>query len=352
MNDSSRSKVSQLHIPPEAKHRSQGVVGTIFVVVGLIATAALLLWRPWQSETTRFFKGGKPVASRKTPADSEKPTKSTTTSPTPAPSANSAPESGPAPQRTPPSADGVVLTVSGYIINRERIELSPRFMGQVRWIGVKKGDAVTNGQVVVLLDDTEYQAQRRELAGRMAAAEVQVRRAQMELNRVRELAGAHIETQRALDLASLELESAQAETNALAGQIARIQTWLDWTVIRSPINGVVLEKLVDPNELVTPQSFGGNRGPSTALMSVGDPKDLQVEIDLSERDLSKITLGQKCQVRPEAFKDHVYEGYVAEMAPEASRQKGTLQIKVQIKDPDHFLTPELSAQVDFLARQP
>jgi HlyD family secretion protein len=329
------------------------VLGTIFVVVALIATTALLLWRPWQTETTRFFKGGKPVASSEATTASAKSAKAATPSTTPTPAASSAPpETSPATQRSTAPTDGVVLTVSGYIINRERIELSPRFMGQVRWIGVKKGDAVTNGQVVVLLDDTEYQAQRRELAGRMSAAEVQVRRAQMELNRMRELAGAQIETQRALDLANLDLESAQAETNAIAGQLSRIQTWIDWTVIRSPINGVVLEKLVDPNELVTPQSFGGNRGPSTALMSVGDPQDLQVEIDLSERDLSKVTLGQKCQVRPEAFKDHVYEGYVAEMAPEASRQKGTLQIKVQIKDPDRFLTPELSAQVDFLARQP
>jgi len=41
---------------------------------------------------------------------------------------------------------------------------------------------------------------------------------------------------------------------------------------------------------------------------------------------------------------------VAEIAPEASRQKGTLQIKVQIRNPDKYLTPELSAKVDFLAR--
>jgi HlyD family secretion protein len=113
---------------------------------------------------------------------------------------------------------------------------------------------------------------------------------------------------------------------------------------------VVLEKLVDANELVTPQSFGGGRGPSTAFISLGDPQDLQVEIDLNEADLAKVFLGQKCRVSPEAYLDRAYEGTVAEIAPEASRQKGTLQLKVQIANPDHFLTPELSAKVDFLAR--
>ena len=109
-----------------------------------------------------------------------------------------------------------------------------------------------------------------------------------------------------------------------------------------------MEKLVDPNELVTPQSFGGTRGPSTAVLAVADPKDLQVEIDLNEADLSKISLNQKCRVSPEAYLDKSYEGYVAEIAPEANRSKGTLQIKVQIREPDKFLTPELSAKVEFL----
>ena len=108
------------------------------------------------------------------------------------------------------------------------------------------------------------------------------------------------------------------------------------------------EKLVDPNELVTPQSFGGTRGPSTALISLADLKDLQVEIDLNEQYVGRVEVGQKCRVTPEAYPDKSYEGYVAEKAPEANRQKGTLQVKVQIKNPDKFLTPELSAKVDFL----
>lgn len=311
-----------------------------------------------------MFAGQKPLPSGAGPSS---PRSTASAAPAPAPSTASSGRTrgadeaaGPAQAtvsgttaRLPASGtNDIVLTVSGYIINRERIELSPRFMGQVRWIGVKKGDAVTNGQVVVLLDDAEYRAQKQELSGRRDAARVQVRRAELELRRTRQLTEAHIETDRALDLAQLDLESAQAEVKSLEGQIARIDTWLDWTIIRSPIDGVVLEKLVDPNELVTPQSFGGTRGPSTALISVGDPRDLQVEIDLNESDLSKAYLGQPCRVSPEAYLDRSYAGVVAEIAPEANRQKGTLQVKVQILEPDHYLTPELSAKVDFLAGAP
>lgn len=353
MNDAHRAKVSQLRIDPSVKRRSQGTLWTIYVGVALAAIAAVVLWRPWETETSRVVQGDGTTTARSAKPDDRKPAAAPAS--TPVAAATHAAE-GATPETTASGAaerrDGVVLTVSGYIINRERIELSPRFMGQVRWIGVKKGDPVTNGQVVVLLDDAEYRAQKKELDGRLASARVEVRRAELELNRILQLTEARIETQRALDLARLDVETAQGQVTSLEGQLARVETWIDWTVIRSPIDGVVLEKLVDPNELVTPQSFGGTRGPSTALMSVGDPNDLQVEIDLNEADLSKVSLGQKCRVSPEAYLDKSYEGRVAEIAPEASRQKGTLQIKVQIRNPDRFLTPELSAKVDFLAPEP
>jgi HlyD family secretion protein len=348
MNETGGSRISELRIDPSAKRRSHGTLWLIFFGVLAIASAAVLLWRPWKAETSRVMgaDGKSTERTAATPGAGSAGAQAHATNLTSSPSANGSGDELATPDRK------VVLTVSGYIINRERIELSPRFMGQVRWIGVKKGDAVTNGQVVVLLDDAEYVARRHELQARLAAARVSVERAKLELARIERLTHEKIETQRALDLAKLDLAAAEAEVGALEGQIQLNQTYLDWTVIRAPINGVVLEKLVDPNELVTPQSFGGTRGPSTALISLGDPLDLQVEIDLNEADLSKVFLGQPCKVSPEAYLDRSYEGYVAEVAPEASRQKGTLQVKVQIREPDKFLTPELSAKVDFLTGTP
>ena len=244
-----------------------------------------------------------------------------------------------------------MLIVSGYIVNRERIEISPRFMGVVKWIGVKKGDAVTNNQVVVLLDDTEFKARMQEAEGQLANAKAGLSKAELDLARVTQLAKTSIESQKTLDDARLALDSAKAGVATAEGTRNVAKTYIEWCTIRSPINGVVLEKLVDPNELVTPQSFGGTRGPSTALIAVADPQDLQVEIDMNEADLAKVSLNQQCRVSPEAYPDKTYEGFVAEIAPEANRAKGTLQIKVQVKQPDRFLTPELSAKVEFLKRE-
>jgi RND family efflux transporter MFP subunit len=218
----------------------------------------------------------------------------------------------------------------------------------VKWIGVKKGDTVTNGQVIVQLDDAEYLARVHQADGALAAAKTGVAKSELFYERIQKLSENSIESKQTLDDARLQVDASRAAVAQSAGELELARTYLDWCTIRSPIDGVILEKLVQPNELVMPQSFGGTRGPSTALVAMADPKDLQVEIDVSEADLSKISMNQKCRVAPEAYPDKIYSGHVAEIAPEADRSKGTLQIKVQIENPDHYLTPELSAKVDFL----
>ena len=318
-----QDQLEKLRIPAAEKRRSRKFFWVILLLVVLISGAAVYLATPRASDDRRI-RGGEGA--------------SNATAARPASSA-------------PGEKRDTVLTVSGYIINRERIEVSPRFLGIVKWIGVRKGDAVTNGQVVVLLDDAEQRARLIEAAGHYTNAQVAVAKAQLDFKRVMQLGSSLIESQQAQDDARLRLEAAKASLQEAEGTYALAQTFLDWTVIRSPINGVVVEKLVDPAELVVPQSFGGTRGPSTALIAVADPKDLQVEIDVNEADLPKIYLNQPCRVSPEAYADKIYEGTVAEIAPEANRQKGTLQIKVQIRSPDRFLTPELSAKVEFLAKE-
>jgi HlyD family secretion protein len=331
-------KLKSLTIDQAQKSRPQGMLWAIFAVVGMVTLAGVYLARPKADDHVRVLKNSAtpPASSSNSGTDTSS---ATTTRPAPTPT-----NVGSA---TAPSGN-VVLTVSGYIINRERIEISPRFMGVVNWIGVKKGDTVTNNQVVVLLDDTEYQARLAQSDGAVASAKANVAKAEILFERVSQLAKTDIESKQAQDDARLTLEAARAGLQEAEGAHAVAKTYLNWCTIRSPINGVVLEKLVDPNELVVPQSFGGTRGPSTALIALADPQDLQVEIDMNEADLSKISLNQKCHVSPEAYPDKTYEGYVAEIAPEANRAKGTLQIKVQIRNPDKFLTPELSAKVDFL----
>ncbi len=327
-------QLQTIRISAEQRRRSTNSAWFIFGgVAAITATAAYFAW-PKAGDEHRVFKGTTQIAATATPA----PAKTVASIATPAannPSSNI-------------QAPAAVLTVSGYLVNRERIEVSPRMMGQVRWIGVKKGDLVKKDQVVVQLDDAEQRARLLEIDGQLAGARVALEKARIGFDRVKRLRASNNETVEREDEARLGVQSAQAVIQQLEGVKESVKVALDWTTIRSPIDGVVLEKLAVAGALVTPQSFGGTKGPSTGLFAVADPNDLQVEIDVNESDLPKISLGQKCRVTPEAYPDKHYTGVVAEIAPEANRQKGTLQLKVQVEKPDRYLTPELSAKVEFL----
>ena len=325
-------KLQTIRIDAAQRRRSQSSFWVIVVGVVLLTAVGAYFALPREGDDVRVFKGTTPLKKKEVAA---------LAAATPPPSAAPV-ESG------SKKGDDAVLTVSGYIVNRERIEVSPRFMGLVKWIGVKKGDRVTKDQVVVRLDDAEQRARLLEIEGQLRGSKVALERAKIAYARVQRLRATNNETAEKEDEARLAVESAEATIQQMEGVRDYAKVQLDWTVIASPIDGVVLEKLAEPGELVTPQSFGGTRGPSTALLAVADMGDLQVEIDVNESDLPKISPGQHCRISPEAFPEKKYQGAVAEIAPEANRQKGTLQIKVQIENPDRFLTPELSAKVEFL----
>lgn len=314
--------LKRLKIEPAERRRSNAATWLIFGVIALLTAATAFLAWPRKHDSVRVIGSARSAA---------------------APATNS-----PVPPAGEKTEDDVILTVSGYIINRERIELSPRFVGTVKSISVRKGDRIKKGQVLAVLDSTDQNALLLQAEGRLARARAELEQSELKLERVKKLLADRVVPPETADDARLAAEAARAAVREAEGAMNYARAQTEWTVIRSPIDGVILEKLVDENELVTPQSFGGNRGPSTALLAIADPNDLQVEIDLSESDVAKVSLQQRCRITPEAYPDKTYGGHVAEIAPEASREKGTLQIKVQIENPDRFLTPEASAKVDFL----
>lgn len=291
-----------------------------------------------------------------------------------------------------------VLVAGGYVVAHHKIQLGSKVLGRVAWIGVEKGDRVRQGQVLVRLDDSEYQAQAAQWKGNLEAAEarlrqleagsrpeeVEVARARWEeatanmlnakliLDRTEGLARDGVMSKEALDkarsqytmlvaqeqaalknyeLAKLgprreEIDNARAAVEQARGSLAYAGTQLDATLIRSPIDGTVLERLVETGEMVT-TGFVGERGAKSSVVSLADLRDQQVELDISQNEFSRISMGQPCSIVPDSFPDRKYRGHVAEIAPEANRQKATVQVKVQVEKPDEYLRPELNARVSF-----
>ncbi len=306
------------------------------------------------------------------------------------------------PQVSGDSGDAVILEAAGYVVAHHKIELSPKVVGRVSWIGVEKGDPVEKNQIIVRLEDAEYRARVTQAEGSVVAlkarlaeleagsrpeevalahanlneAKADLENARINLERVQSLTDAGVFPKQQLDDARARFESQQARVASLdrsfelvrigprqevidavrgqvqqaEGELAFMRTRLDATLIRAPLTGTILERNVEIGEFVT-TSFVGERGAKGYVVSLADLNDIQVELDISQDDFARLGADQRGTVWTDAFPDRKYKGQIVEISPEADRQKATVQVKVQILEPDDYLRPEMNANVAFLADQ-
>lgn len=293
-----------------------------------------------------------------------------------------------------------VLVATGYVIPHHKIQVGSKIPGRVSWIGVEKGDHVRRGQIVVRLEDREYRAQweqaqfayeaaqaqllelergsRPEEIERARAdvegAQAQLRTDEAQLHRVESLVQEGVMPNQSLDeargrydtsrasLAALkqtyelirqgprqeQIENARSEVARAKAAMEYARTILDAAEIRVPSDGTILERNVEQGEMVT-TSFVGDRGAKSFVVTLADLSDLQVELDINQNDFNRIYPGQSCIAVTDAYPDRPYRCRVDEIAPEANRQKATIQVNVKFEAPDAYVRPEMNARVTFLA---
>lgn len=301
-------------------------------------------------------------------------------------------------------AAGTVLSASGYIIPHHKINVNSKVTGRVKWVGVEKGDHVKEGQILVRLEDDEFHASYQQALGaqqnaaayllqlqngsrpeeiqqaqhNLAEANATLANDKITLDRTRDLFRQGVLSQQALDDATAKYEADQQRARSLEqayamakigprpeeiarakgsmlqaeGQAAYAKSMLDATVIRAPVTGTILERTAEKGELITAMFASTvEGGPQGSVVSLADLKDIQVELDIAQDDFAKLGPKQRGIVTVDAYPDRKYDGEIAEISPEANRQKATVQVKVQILNPDDYLRPEMNATVKFLAHE-
>jgi RND family efflux transporter MFP subunit len=244
---------------------------------------------------------------------------------------------------------GTVLTGSGYVITRHKyIVIGTKILGQIVAEPIEEGQRVKVGDVLVRIDDRDYQAQLRQAyADRdLSQANIVLKRARAE--RLRELYRQGVQSKDSLDDAENQLSVAEAEYNKAVGAIDFAKFNVTQTVITSPINGVVLQKYRELGDTITAfgQSPGG--GGATDIAQLADLSDLRCEVDINESDIAKVKMGTPATVILDAYPDDPFPATVVKIYPEADRQKGTVKVEVRVLQPDlKVIKPEMSAKVTF-----
>lgn len=153
-----------------------------------------------------------------------------------------------------------------------------------------------------------------------------------------------------------EIHSEEAELVAANARLTQAKWRLDNCIIRSPITGTVLTKKAELFNLANPNAFsvGVSGGASGSICEMADLSDMEVDIEIPEKDLTKLAKVKTCRIRADAFPGRVYEGTLDRIMPIAVRAKSIINVRVKLKlppgeEPGTYLKPEMGALVTFLA---
>ena len=263
---------------------------------------------------------------------------------------------------TYPSQQFVLLNATGYVVAQRKAAISSKATGRLEWLGVAEGSVVKAGDVIARIDARDVNAQSEAATANVGAATASLVQAQAEerdalaqLKRSQDLLAKGFVSEASVDTAKARADRAVAGVANARATVAAAQATsrnalvsVDYTVIRAPFDGVILSKSANVGDLVTP--FSNAADSKGAVVSMADMSTLEVEADVAESSLSKISVGQPAEIVLDALPGSRFRGRISRMVPTVDRAKATVMTKVKFDAIDARILPEMSAKVSFLAQ--
>lgn len=208
----------------------------------------------------------------------------------------------------------------------------PKVQGEIRQVLADEGQHVRAGQVLARLDGDKLRLE-------VALNEATMRKLERDYNRNLELQQQGLISAVSLDNLKYELEAAKANW-----ELARLQ--LSYCDIRSPIEGTVTQRLdvVKVGNTVTPVGGVIESGESS-LFVVEDLDTLQLRVNVPERELSKLSVGQPAQLSFDAVPNKTFEGQISLISPYVSAETATFAVRIRVTTNEGLLRPGMFARV-------
>ena len=261
------------------------------------------------------------------------------------------------PALSSPSAG--ILNATGYVVAQRKAAVASKAMGRLKELNVREGDLVQKDQVLGVLENEDLmalvkqeQANLDALNSRIAFAEAELEEARLDRDRTLRLRRQNAVSQSDLDKtqarfkkAVAELESTKSNSILANARLEKAKVDLTYTYILAPFDGTVLTKNADVGEIVAP--YGTAADARAALVTIADMSSLQVEADVSEANLQKVFVGQKCEITMDSLPGRIYRGEVDKIVPTVDKAKATVLTKIKFLDKDDKVIPEMSAKISF-----
>ncbi len=247
-----------------------------------------------------------------------------------------------------PAQANAVLTASGYVVARRKAAVASKGTGTLVYLGVEEGDRVKKGQVIARLEDADVSASLQRAKENLRVAEADLKDARQSLERSRILLREGIIAQAEYDSAEARYQRVIASIDAAKSAVKETEVAVENTRIVAPFDGTVLKKNADVGEIVAP--LAGAASSRAAVVTIADMSSLEVEADVSEANITRVSSDQSCEIRLDAYPEQSYRGTVNKIVPTADRAKATVLVKIKFKSYDSRVLPEMGAKITFLAK--
>lgn len=262
---------------------------------------------------------------------------------------------------SPDSGPQPLLNASGYVTPQRRATVAAKITGRVTGVFFTEGLSVRRGFVLATLDDSDAQralasaiADRNATQAGILDLQVQLKNAQTELRRVQQLRAAGIQTQEALDNATMAVNSLRAkidytreEVVAADARIKEARQAVDNCIIRAPFDGIIVSKDAQVGEMVSPISAGGGFT-RTGIATIVDMASNEIEVDVNENYIARVKPGQRVSAVLDAYPDWKIPCRVRTIIPTADRQKATVKVRIAFDKLDPRILPDMGVKVAFL----
>jgi len=246
-----------------------------------------------------------------------------------------------------PGEASQVLTATGYTYARERASVGAKIIGRVERLLVDEGDRVERGDTIAVLDSDDLVAEFQQRRAALLEARANLADAQRQEARFARLLAENAIAQAEYDAEATRLEVTEAQVAVAQANLANARARLQYAVITAPIPGVIIERRIEVGEMVAPGGFTTQQA-TGAIVRIANPESLEVEADINESYISRLSLGQPAVIRVDAVPGREYRGRLRQIVPTADRQRAVVEVKVTIDDRDDRILPDMSCNVTFL----
>jgi RND family efflux transporter MFP subunit len=240
----------------------------------------------------------------------------------------------------------VELVATGYVVAQVKADVSSKATGRLKRIDVEEGDTVLAGEILAELDNEDFMADLEMAQANLRQVQADSVAAELNFNRQKQLFEKGMTTEEVVEDATATYHRALANVEAMKARVRAADVAFENSIIRAPFAGTILTKQADIGEMVAPLAAGtSSRG---SVVTMADMTSLEVEADVSESNIQKVTVGQPCEIVLDAYPQVKYKGHVKKIIPTADRTRATVMTKVAFSSIDSRVLPEMSARVSFL----